>query len=177
MGSSPATKIQKCQLCHLLLCYKEWAVCLSSEGWRGVFQPISLPTASGPVREEALPCIPFPSFSCWAPLASRPSCQAAWNLPWDSCTAQETLVLNLASQIPFWGWALNAYAWHCQVANLYEWGPKVFSAARSPEDRVTFSNSPHSVWRIPKISFITEPAYCLKSLLEQMCFCRRAVSL
>lgn len=31
------------------------------------------------------------------------SCQAVWNPPRDSRTAQETSVLNLASQIPFWG--------------------------------------------------------------------------
>lgn len=45
MGSSLTTKIQKWQLYHLLLYYKEWAICRSSEGWRGVFQPISLPIA------------------------------------------------------------------------------------------------------------------------------------
>lgn len=105
MGSSLTTKIQKCSSATSY-CVTRSGPCVSIQRDGGGFSSPSHclePQERGPVREEALQSIPFASFSCWVALASHPSCQAAWNLPRDSCTAQETLVLNLASQIPFWG--------------------------------------------------------------------------
>lgn len=76
---------QNCWLCHVLLCYKEWAMYLSSKWWRGVFQPISLVAPRAALWEKklfgAFLSTAFPAGSMGiSPL----SCQVAWNPPQDT---------------------------------------------------------------------------------------------